>query len=378
MDYLDRFITGNILKSLKKNKVLVLLGARRTGKTVLIQSIMRRIREKILLLNGEDIITHDLLRERSVENYRQLLAGYDCLIIDEAQKIDEIGLKLKLIVDHINGIRVLVTGSSSFDISNKLGEPLTGRSQVFHLYPFSEAEYQQTEGPVERSGRLEQRMVYGNYPELLHIESHAEMGKYLHGLVNSYLLKDILTFEGIRNASVIIDLLRLIAFQIGKEVSVNELSRALGIHKATVVRYLDLLSKVFIIFPVRAFSRNLRKEVSKSQRWYFTDNGIRNTVINNLNPLNQRNDRGMVWENYAISERVKYQGNTGMLVSNFFWRTYHKQEIDWIEEREGRLYAWEIKWDEKRTKDAPSAWKEAYPESEFQVIHRKNFHGWVT
>lgn len=378
MDIIPRELSHSILKYMKPNKVVMVLGARRTGKTFLIKSLIEENElHKYLLLNGEDLGTLDLLKEKSIENYKQKLAGYNYLLIDEAQKIPEIGLKLKLIVDNIEGIKILVTGSSAFDIANRLGEPLTGRSFIFHLFPLALMEFIKNENLIETIGRLETRLVYGNYPELINLKGNDERAKYLTDLVNSYLLKDILTLDGIRNSDKILDLLRLIAFQIGHEVSLNELSNTLGLHKATIEKYLDLLSKVFVIFRLGSFSRNLRKEITKSQKWYFFDNGIRNILINNVNSLNLRNDIGQLWENYLVSERIKFQSYTGMLVSNFFWRTYQKQEIDWIEEREGNLFAYEIKWEARKKTLVPTAWKEAYPNATFEVIDKNNYINWL-
>lgn len=278
----------------------------------------------------------------------------------------------------MDGIKVLVTGSSAFDIANRMGEPLTGRSFIFHLFPLALMEYMKNENLIETYSRLESRLIYGNYPELINLNGNEEKAKYLTDLVNSYLLKDILILDGLRNSDKIIDLLRLIAFQIGQEVSLNELSNSLGLHKATIEKYLDLLSKVFVIFRIGSFSRNLRKELSKSQKWYFCDNGIRNILINNINGLNLRNDIGQLWENYLVSERIKFQSYTSMLVSNFFWRTYQKQEIDWVEEREGNLYAYEIKWDARKKVSVPTAWKEAYPNTNYEVINKNNYFNWLT
>lgn len=281
-------------------------------------------------------------------------------------------------MDNIPGIRVLITGSSAFDILNKIGEPLTGRKTTFYLYPFSQSEYNQQENIAETKGRISERLILGNYPELIHLQGKTEKVNYLKELVSSYLLKDILTFEGIKNADKILNLLKLIAFQIGKEVSLHELGRQLGMHKNTVDKYLDLLSKTYIIFSINAFSRNLRNEISKSKRWYFYDNGIRNILIENVNDINLRNDIGELWENYLVSERLKFQQYNGMLVSNYFWRTYQQQEIDWIEEREGKLFAYEIKWNSNRKVKIPTGWKTGYPESTFEIINPENYLNWIT
>lgn len=377
MKLIRRKIYKKLLEALIPNKVVVLLGARRTGKTFLLKKILEASQDKYLLLNGDDYSTHDLLANSSIENYQKIFSKIKLLAIDEAQKIPKIGIKLKLAVDNVEGLKIIATGSSAFDLSNKLGEPLTGRKKTFILFPISQSEHSQYENVLETQNRLHSKLIYGNYPELLHLKSDKDKAAYLHEIANSYLLKDILEFDGIKNASIIHDLLRLIAFQIGQEVSLNELSNKLGIHKATVAKYLDLLSKVFIIFKVSGFSRNMRKEISKMDRWYFYDNGIRNILIRNFNELNFRNDVGMLWENYLISERVKYQNYEHILVHNYFWRTYQQQEIDWVEDRNGQLYAYEIKWNSTKKAKIPSAWKKNYPNAEFKLINPQNYLSWI-
>ncbi len=378
MNYLKRTITESVIKNIKPNKVLVLLGSRRTGKTVLLKTILKSLNEKHLFLDGDDFTTLNLFQPQTIENYKSLLGNTKLLCIDEAQQIPEIGKALKLMVDHIPDIKIIITGSSAFDLSNKIGEPLTGRKTTFYLFPFSQTEYNQNETIVETSGRLNERLILGNYPELFQLNDRNDKVRYLSELISSYLFKDILRFEGIRSADKIINLLKLIAFQIGKEVSLHELGRQLGMHKNTVDKYLELLSKTFVIFSVNAFSRNLRNEISKSKRWYFYDNGIRNVLIENVNDLSLRNDVGELWENYIISERIKFQNNTNMLVSNYFWRTYQQQEIDWIEEREGSLFAYEIKWNPNKKVKIPSGWKSAYPDSWFEAITPGNYLNWIT
>lgn len=378
MEHLNREITSSIIQNLKPNKVVVLLGSRRTGKTELLKKILEDLNENHLLLNGDDFTTLSLFEPRTIEHFKSVLGKTKLLIIDEAQQIPEIGKSLKLIVDNIPGIRILITGSSAFDILNKTGEPLTGRKTTFYLFPFSQSEYNQQENIAETKSRLNERLILGNYPELIHLEGKNEKVNYLKELASSYLLKDILTFEGIKNADKILNLLKLIAFQIGKEVSLHELGRQLGMHKNTVDKYLDLLSKTFIIFSVNAFSRNLRNEISKSKRWYFYDNGIRNILIENVNDIHLRNDVGELWENYLIAERLKFQQYNRMLVSNYFWRTYQQQEIDWVEEREGKLFAYEIKWNTNKKVKIPTGWKNGYPESTFEIIHPENYLNWIT
>ncbi|GAB5554037.1 MAG: ATP-binding protein [Saprospiraceae bacterium] len=377
MQYLDRIIKPQILESLVPNKVIVLIGPRRVGKTVLIERIIEQIEDPYLLLRGEDFSVYELLERRTVQNYLNLLQGKRLLIIDEAQRIPDIGNILKLMIDHIKGLRIIVTGSSAFDINNYTGEPLTGRKITYNLFALSEQELDQTETIFEKKDNLYKRLVYGNYPELLHFNKDEKKEEYLREIVNAYLFKDILAFENIRNADKIFDLLRMIAFQIGGEVSLQELGKQLEMSKNTVEKYLDLLSKVYVIHKVKGFSKNLRKEVTKNSRWYFYDNGLRNTIIANLNPISARSDIGKLWENYVISERLKYQRYNKILVNNYFWRTYDQQEIDWVEERGGKLYGYEFKWNEKRQVKTPSAWKKNYEDAAFEVINPSNYLEWV-
>ena len=376
MDYLVRDLSGNIIRKLQSNKVVIVFGARRVGKTVLVKEVLDKINEPVLSLNGEDINVHDKLAIRSVENYKQILGSYKLLYIDEAQKIPEIGLKLKLMIDEIEDLKIIISGSSSFDIHKDAGEPLTGRKYTFNLFALSESEYNQVENNIEKIDKVRERLVFGNYPELLHLPDREDKIDYLNEMVSSYLLKDILVYENIKNSQKIFNLLRLIAFQIGGEVSLQELGKQLGISKNTVEKYLDLLSKVFILHKVEGFSRNLRKEITKNSRWYFLDNGIRNAVIANFNPIESRNDIGILWENYMISERLKYQEYKRLSSNNYFWRTYEQQEIDWVEERDGTLFGYEFKWKESKVK-IPTQWKNAYPDSSFEVINKDNFENWL-
>ncbi|WP_428223919.1 ATP-binding protein [Flavobacterium sp.] len=371
--YYKRAIFDDINTSLQPNKVLILLGARRVGKTQLINQYLKTTKDKFLHLNGEDSVDVRLLEDRSVANYQRLLQNVDLLVIDEAQNVPDIGLILKLIVDSIDGIKVLATGSSMFDLSNQLGEPLVGRKNTLYLYPFAQLELANYENYKQTTEKLEIRLVYGAYPELEHLESTYEKQKYLREMVNSYLLKDILTFDGIKNSNKIYDLLRLIAFQIGKEVSLQELGNQLQMSKNTVERYLDLLTKVFILFKVEGFSRNLRKEVTKSSRWYFYDNGIRNAIIQNFNTFQNRTDIGDLWENYLVSERRKKQQYHNMPRNNYFWRTYDQQELDWLEENAEDLAGFEFKWNESKKAKVPTAFAKAYPDATFEVVNRKNY-----
>ena len=305
MDIL-RVLEHKIEKDLGKQKVIMLYGTRRTGKTTILENIAARHESTVLLLQGEDMHTAALLQRRTVINYKQLTQGKKIVIIDEAQVIPEIGKILKLMIDSIKGITIIVTGSSSFDLVYKTGEPLVGRNKVYQLYPVAQTELVATEGYLPTLARLEQRLIYGSYPELWHIESLQEQENYLRQLVNSYLLKDLLIFESIKGADTLFRLLQLLAWQIGSQVSTVELGNSLQLNKLTVERYLDLLTKVFIIYPLSGYSSNLRKEVTKSKKWYFYDNGIRNAVINNFSQLKSRNDTGLLWEQFILSERIKY------------------------------------------------------------------------
>ena len=370
---IKRRIQQQITTLLVPNKVNVIFGSRRTGKTYLLDKLAKDSPFKILLLEGEDADTHVLLAERSVANYRRLLEGVELLMIDEAQAIPDIGKVLKLMVDQVSGLRIIATGSSAFDLANQAGEPLTGRAYFHTLYPVAQLELSPTQSLLEIRQQLPDRLVLGGYPELFSLESQDECEQYLKTLVSAFLLKDILAFDGIRNAAKIYDLLRLVAYQMGKEVSLEELGRQLQMSKNTVEKYLDLLTKVFVVFKVGGYSRNLRKEITKNSRWYFHDNGIRNALINDFRPLALRDDVGALWENYLISERLKkYAFTVGAAPDYYFWRTYDQQEIDWIEYQNGQLSAFEFKWTTQTAK-IPKAFAESYPEASFEIIHRENY-----
>ena len=372
--YFKRAVFDNFNKKVLPNKVLILLGARRVGKTELIKNYLKTVPvETYLQLNGEDINDANLLQERSVANYKRLLANIDLLVIDEAQTIPEIGLILKLIVDSIEGIKIIATGSSVFDLNNTLGEPLVGRKNTMYLFPLAQMEFSTQENYKQTTENLEERLLFGGYPELVHYEDWEEKKEYLYEIINSYLLKDILVFEGIKQADKIYNLLRLIAYQVGKEVSLQELGNQLQMSKNTVDTYLDLLSKVFIVFKVEGFSRNLRKEIVKSSRWYFYDNGIRNGLINNFNRLENRTDVGDLWENYLAVERIKKQNYQKIATNNYFWRTYDQQELDWLEDQGNELAGFEFKWNENKKSKIPTAFGKAYPDATFEVINKQNY-----
>ena len=378
MSYIKRAVLDNFGSYLKPNKVLILLGARRVGKTQLIKKYIESSNEKVLQLNGEDLNNARLLEERTLENYTRLFQNIELLVIDEAQAIQNIGLILKFIVDNIEGIKIIATGSSMFDLANKLGEPLVGRKNTLFLYPLSQIEFSAYENYIQTTENQETRLIFGGYPELTHYQSWEEKQTYLREIVSSYLLKDILVFDGIKNSNKIYGLLRLIALQIGKEVSLQELGNQLQMSKNTVERYLDLLSKVFILFKIEGFSRNLRKEITKTSRWYFYDNGIRNAIINNYNSIQNRTDIGDLWENYLASERMKKQEYQKIFRKNYFWRTYDRQELDWLEEEAEKLSAFEFKWNENKKSKIPTAFEKAYPEADFEVINKKNYLDFIT
>ncbi len=369
---IKRELLQKIESSLKPNKVVMIFGSRRVGKTILMKQIIGQFEGKSLVLNGEDYDTLALLENRSVGNYRNLLSGIDLLAIDEAQHIPDIGIKLKLIVDEIQGIKIIVSGSSSFDLFNKSGEPLVGRSSVFHLTAFSQREISQIENPLQIRQNLENRLIYGSYPDVVLMNSNEERKEYLKNIVDAYLLKDILMIDGIKNASKMKELLQLIAWQTGSEVSYDELGKKIGMSKNTVEKYLDLLSKTFVIYRLGAFSRNLRKEVSKAGKWYFYDNGIRNALISAYNSLSVRQDTGALWENYLIGERKKKNLNENTNKEFYFWRTYDNQEIDLIEISGDEISAFEIKWGNKTPK-TPNAFAEGYAQSNYWVVNKNNY-----
>ena len=370
--YIPQKHLENLKNLVQPNKVIVIYGPRRCGKTTLLKKFLESINEKYLFVNGEDIFVQEQLNNQSIIKLKNFVGDYKLLAIDEAQRIPNIGLNLKLIVDNIEDIRIVVTGSASFDLYQKLGEPLTGRKITLRLFPLAQLELAKIEKPYETKANLETRLIFGSYPEVILAKDNREKITYLRELASSYLCKDILEMNGLKHSDKLIRILQLLAFQIGSEVSHSEIAAQVGINKKTVEKYFDLLEKVFVIFKIRGFSRNLRKEVSKSPKYYFYDLGVRNVLINNFNPLNLRNDVGMLWENYIISERIKKQEYTSIQANNYFWRTYDKKEIDFIEERGGKLYGYEIKFEPKQILP-PKDWRETYPHSEFLVISQDNY-----
>lgn len=373
---LIRSIEERMLANLRPGKAVILLGARRTGKTFLLKKLAEQFGQNCLFINGEDVSVQETLQRRTKANYESFLEGKNILLIDEAQKIDNIGLILKLMIDSFENLKIVATGSSAFDLTGRLGEPLTGRSTHIKLFPLAEDEYIDRIDFTQINDRLNERLIFGSYPEVFLSESISVKEDYLRDLVNSYLLKDILEFDGIKNSGKIKNLLRLLAFQTGSTVSLNELGTRLGIARNTVERYLELLEKVFVIFRLEGFSRNLRKEISKNSKWYFVDNGIRNAVIADFKRPELRSDTGMLWENYIISERIKSLSNKNIHANLYFWRTYDRQEIDLIEERDGILNAAEFKAGNSKPK-IPKLFLETYPDSVFRIITPDNYRQWL-
>jgi predicted AAA+ superfamily ATPase len=368
---IHRKLEETVMGKIGTNKVILILGTRRVGKTYLINRVCERVTGKKLLLNAEDFDVQEVLKKRTVANYQRLINDTALLIIDEAQAIPEIGSILKLIIDSHPNLTIIATGSSSLDLVNTTGEPLTGRQYSYNLYPIAQLEL--GTNPISIQADLEERLILGSYPEIFQLKNRKEKEFYLRELIMSYLLKDILSYSGIRQSHKLMDLLRLIAYQIGSEVSYNEISNQLGINKVTVENYLDLLQKVFILFKLPSYSTNQRKEISKGVKWYYYDNGIRNAIINDFRPISLRNDMGMLWENYVISERVKFNAYNQTGSQLYFWRNYLQREIDLIEVKDNRIYAYEIKYGKESKVKIPLAFKTAYPDADFQKIDSDNY-----
>lgn len=378
--YIERFIKKDILNFLKPNKVVVIYGPRRVGKTTLIKKIIEELKKNkglkeqdYLFLSGEFIETQEWLSSQSLNILKENIRNKKLLIIDEAQKIPNIGLNLKLIVDHMDGVKVLATGSSSFDLANQVGEPLVGRKWQFTLYPIAQLELSPIESHQETIANLKNRIVYGSYPDIITSKSNRDKELFLEEIVNSYLYKDIIELDGIKKSRKIIKILTMLAFQIGQEVSIKEIANAVDLDIRTVDKYIDLLEKSFVIKYVGGFSRNLRKEVTKNGRYYFYDNGIRNAVIKNFNEPELRNDVGQLWENYIFMERLKKTDYEKISLNRYFWRTWDKKEIDIVEERKGKLYGYEVKWSNKKRPKPPKDWLKNYDNAEYEVINRENY-----
>lgn len=370
-------IYQDLNKYLKSNKALIIYGPRQVGKTTLLQNFLAATKLKYKLDSGDNIQTQHILGSQNFNLIREYAQGYELVAIDEAQRIKNIGLGLKIIVDQMPGIKVIATGSSSFELSGQVGEPLTGRKITLTLYPVSQIELSNLYNPYEIKNKLEEWLIFGSYPEVVAAANKTEKIRLLEEIVQAYLLKDILNLERVKSSKMLLDLLRLLAFQVGSEVSLTELARQIGIDYKTVARYLDLFEKSFVIYNLRGFSRNLRKEITKKSKYYFYDNGVRNAVISNFNKLELRNDTGMLWENFLFIERLKKRTYQSIYANNYFWRTWDQKEIDLVEEREGKLFGYEFKWGRKSLKP-PKEWGKAYPESEFAIILQENYLDFIT
>jgi len=359
----------NLENNIQKNKVLIIYGARRVGKTTLLKNFLKATTLKYKLDNGDNIRLQELLQSQDFNRIKEYVEGYELIAIDEAQQVPNIGMALKIIVDQVKDIHVIVTGSSSFDLSQKVGEPLTGRKKTFILYPFSQSEMRIQYNKHELKEKLDDFLVFGSYPDVVLAKTKKEKIDILNELVDSYLLKDILTLDSIKFSKKLLDLLKSLAFQVGNLVSLNELSQQVGLDVKTIDRYLDLLEKGFVIKRLGGFSRNLRNEITNKSKYYFLDNGIRNALVSQFNSLDKRDDIGALFENFLIMDRMK----SNNLASNYyFWRNYEGKEIDLIEEEDGILYAYEFKWNKSRV-NPPKNFINEYKSSKFEVINKDNY-----
>ena len=375
MLFLSRLIQPQIEKKLFKGKIVIIYGARQVGKTTLVKQILDKYSDKKLYLNCELLSVQQGLSQPEAEKLKSYLGDHKLVVLDEAQKIENVGLILKILIDTYPEIQIIATGSSSFDLANKTSEPLTGRADTFILYPFSIAEISRKYNRFEVEAKLEGLTRFGSYPEIFFLPEK-EAKNRLNEITANYLYKDVLLFGGLKKSNVIVNLLQLLALQLGNEVSYQELGRQLGISRLTVQKYLDILEQCFVVFTLRAFSRNLRKEISKSVKVYFYDLGIRNSLIQNFNQLELRNDVGALWENFCVLERIKRNSNNRIFANYYFWRTYDQKEIDYIEERNGKLSAFEFKWKKDKQKP-PREFLETYPNSEFKTVNKDNYWDFV-
>lgn len=365
---INRAIESNIKAQLGKGKAIIITGPRQVGKTTLIKTLLQN--EAHLFLDGDDPTVRNLLTNPNTEQLKSIIGSNTIVFIDEAQRIENIGVTLKIITDQFKQVQLLVSGSSAFDLNNKINEPLTGRKWEYQLFPISWKELENNIGFVKAMQQLELRILYGMYPDV--INNTGGEPDVLKQLVNSYLYKDVLAFSGIRKPDVLEKLLQALALQTGNEVSYNELSQLLGIDKNTVSNYIDILEKAFVVFKLKSFSKNLRNEIKTNQKIYFYDTGVRNMVLGNFTTLDLRQDKGALWENFLISERLKKNNYENSLARPYFWRTMQQQEIDYVEETAGKIAGYEIKWNENAKVKIPQLFKQTY-DAETQVINRENF-----
>jgi len=365
----------NLIKSkLNKGKAIILIGARQVGKTTLLKLLFSKS-ENILWINGDELDIQNLFENISAARLKTIFGTKKIVIIDEAQRIENIGLRLKLITDQIPEIQLIATGSSSFDLANKVNEPLTGRKWEYTMFPLSFGEMVDHHGLLEEKRLLAHRLVFGYYPDVVNnLGSEKEVLKQLS---DSFLYKDILMLEQIKKPNKIIKLLQAIAYQVGSQVSYNELGQLCGLDSKTVEKYIDLLEKTYIVFKLNSFSRNLRNELKNSKKIYFYDNGIRNAVISNLNQIETRQDIGALWENFIISERIKYLNYSSSWTNYWYWRTKDQKEIDFIEESDGKIAAYEFKWNSSSKVRLPKQFLRTYTDSSFNIIHHDNLEGFL-
>lgn len=371
-----RQLESVIRKKMADDKAIVLLGPRQVGKTTLVRELLRKKREEAIYWNGDEADIREFLKNPTSTAIRAALGNKRLLVIDEAQRIQNIGLVIKLIVDEIKPVKVIATGSSAFELANKINEPLTGRKWEYTLYPISFAEMVNHTTLLEEKRMLEHRLIYGYYPEI--VNHPGKEKERLSQLANSYLYKDILTWERIQKPDKLERLVQALAFQVGNLVSYHELGQITGLDNETVEHYIQLLEKAFIVFRLGPLSRNLRNELKKARKIYFYDNGLRNAVIKQFNPIGLREDKGALWENFLISERMKWLGYQCIYANTFFWRNHAQQEIDYIEERDGEMMAYEFKWSTAKSKiKFPKAFTEAYHPVSLKVITPENYTDWL-
>ncbi len=375
---ISRLVSNLIIDVLQNtNKTILIYGARQTGKTTLAKEVISKMGLNTLSVNADETKYIDILSSRDLAKMDSLISTYKMLFIDEAQRIPDIGINLKLLADNYPDLKVIVTGSSSLDIASKASESMAGRKLVFSLFPFGICEMQQQFSEFDINQKINELLVFGSYPDVFTTTNLNLKHKILEEISDAYLFKDIFNLVDIRHKSKVREVLKMLAFQIGEEVSTNEISNTLQISRDTVERYIELLEKTFIIFRVSAYSRNLRKEITTKDKIYFYDLGIRNMLINNHNRLDTRNDLGKLWENFLMSERRKLLDYNGIIHSSYFWRTYTGAEIDYIEERDGELFAYEFKYKKSNAK-IPDSWVNTYKSTNFQLINIENYFKFVT
>lgn len=368
---INREIESSIESKLFKGKLIIIYGARQVGKTTLIKKIGKKFDDKTVYLNCDEPDIRETLTDATSTKLKNLIGQHKLILIDEAQRVKNIGITLKLFVDQIKDVQVIATGSSAFELSNVINEPLTGRKYEYHLYPISMRELSKSSGWLEANRLLEERIIYGMYPEI--IINQTEKKTLLKEITRSYLFKDILSYEGIRKPEILEKLIIVLAAQIGSEVSYNELSNTVGIDKDTITKYIEILEKAFIVFRLNPFSKNLRTEITKMRKVYFYDTGVRNALISNFNNLETRNDKGALWENFLISEKLKMNKALNKDAKTYFWRTSQQQEIDYVEDIEGSLYAYEFTFSEKKKKQISKTFLNAYKTKSDETINKENY-----